>query len=130
MTLIGSIIRLTKGSIYITNVISQLPRSSEKSIEQKRNVKLLDILSDENLSCNDQINKLIKSSHSTLRALRKFGRFTPYHDRKYLILSKLNYGIAVFAQIPNYMVQRLKECKILLLRMYCHDTQLPRISLN
>ena len=92
---------------------SYLIRSSGKSIEQKRNAKLLGILFDENLSWNDQINRLIKSSHGTLRALRKFGRFTPYHVRKSLaealILSKLNYGSTVFAQIPNYMVQRLQK---------------------
>ena len=63
------------------------------SIEQKHNVKLLGILFDENLSWNDQINRMIKVSYGTLRAQRNFGRFTPYHVRKSLaealVLSRL-----------------------------------------
>ena len=107
--------------IFVSNRLSKklgtdrnyLIRSSGKSIEQKRNVKLLGILFDENLTWNDQVNRLIKSSYATLRALRKFGRFTPYHVRKSLaealILSKLNYGCVVFGQIPKYMIQRLQK---------------------
>ena len=52
-------------------------------------------------------------SYGTLRALRNFGRFTPYHVRKSLaealILSRLNYGSAVFAQIPKYLIHRLQK---------------------
>ena len=92
---------------------SYLIRSSGLSIEQKHNVKLLGILFDENLTWNDQINRIIKSSYGTLRALRNFSRFTPYHVRKTLaealILSRLNYGSAVFAQIPKYLIRRLQK---------------------
>ena len=107
--------------IFVSNRLSKLLgkdrsyliRSSEKSIEQKQNVKLLGVLFDENLTWNDQVNRIIKSSYGTLCALRKFGRFTPFHVRKSiaeaLILSKLNYGSAVFAQIPDYLMQRLQK---------------------
>ena len=86
---------------------SYLIRSSNNSIEQKDNVKLLGIVFDENLTWNEQINRITKSSYATLRAIRKFGRFTPFHVRKSLaealILSKLNYGNVVFSQIPKYL---------------------------
>jgi len=92
---------------------SYLIRSSGKSIEQKDSVKLLGILFDQHLTWNEQVNRIIKSSYGTLRALRKFGRFTPLRVRKSLaealILSKLNYGSAVFAQIPKYLMHRLQK---------------------
>ena len=92
---------------------SYLIRSSCKPIEQKDSVKLLGILFDQHLTWNEQVNSIIKSSYGTLRALRKFGRFTPLRVRKSLaealILSKLNYGSAVFAQIPKYLTHRLQK---------------------
>ena len=52
-------------------------------------------------------------SYGTVRALPKFERFTPFHVTKSLaealILTKLNYGSAVFAQIPKYLVHRLQK---------------------
>ena len=92
---------------------SYLFRCSGKSIEQKRNVKLLGVKFDENISWNCHINDLIKSSHGTLRALRKFSRFTPFHVRKTLaetmILSKINYSNVVFSMIPKYLIDRLQK---------------------
>ena len=92
---------------------SQLFRCSGRSIEYKTNVKLLGVYLDHNLTWSTHINEIIKSSQGTLRALRKFSRFTPFHVRKTLaetmILSKLNYSNVVYAQIPKYQVERLQK---------------------
>ena len=59
------------------------------------------------------INNLIKSSHATLRRLRRFIRFTPYKVRKTLaetlILSNLRYCIHVYSQLPKYLIRRLQR---------------------
>ena len=56
-------------------------------------------------SCK-QINK---SSHATLRGLRRFKRFTSYKGRKTLaetlILSNLRYCIPVCSQLPKYLIR-------------------------
>lgn len=92
---------------------SQLFRCSGRSIEHKTYVKLLGVYLDHNLTWSTHINEIIKSSQGTLRALRKFSRFTPFHVRKTLaetmILSKLNYSNVVYAQIPKYQVERLQK---------------------
>ncbi|XP_057299344.1 uncharacterized protein LOC130629967 [Hydractinia symbiolongicarpus] len=92
---------------------SYLCRCAGMSIEQEENVKLLGIQFDQNLSWTCHINNVIKSSHSTLRALRKFSRFTPFHVRKTLaetlILSRISYGNVVFSQIPDYLICRLQK---------------------
>ena len=86
---------------------------SKKSIEQKDVVKLLGIHFDKNLTWCDHINQIIKSTHATIRALRNFQRFTPFKVRKSLaealIMSKITYSIAVFGQIPDYLLNRLQR---------------------
>ena len=95
------------------NDYSFLIRCSGKSIEQKASVKLLGIIFDQHLSWTDQINNIIKSAHATLRALKRFRRFTPMNVRKTLaealVLSKMNYCNVVFGQIPKYLVSRLQR---------------------
>ena len=92
---------------------SFLIRCSGISVEQKNNVKLLGIVFDQALIWNEQVNRMIKSSYGTLRALRKFGRFTPFYVRKSLaealIISKLNYCNSVFGQMPKYLFCRLQK---------------------
>ena len=87
-----------------------------QSIKQEEKIKLLGITIDQNLSWSDQINNLMKSSYSTLRALKRFERFTPFRVRKTLaetlILSKLNYCNAIYADIPKYMMKRLQRIQI------------------
>ena len=59
------------------------------------------------------MKNLIKSSHATLRSLRRFKRFTPYKVRKTLaetlILSNLRYCIPVYSQLPKYLIRRLQR---------------------
>ena len=56
---------------------SLLIRYSGKSLRQKANIKLLVVIFDQHLTCIDQINNIIRSTHSALRVLRKFSRFIP-----------------------------------------------------
>ena len=59
------------------------------------------------------MENLIKSSHATLRSLRRFKRFTPYKVRKTLaetlILSNLRYCIPVYSQLPKYLIRHLQR---------------------
>ena len=91
---------------------SVLIRCSGQSIQQKANVKLLGVIFDQHLTWIDQINNIIRSTHGTLRVLRKFSRFTPMKVRKTLaealILSKINYCNVVYGQLPKYLINRLQ----------------------
>ena len=91
---------------------SLLIRCSRQSIQQKANVKLLGVIFDQHLTWIDQINNIIRSTHGTLRVLRKFSRFTPMKVRKTLaealILSKINYCNVVYGQLPKYLINRLQ----------------------
>ena len=90
-----------------------LIRCSRQSIQQKANVKLLGVIFDQHLTWIDQINNIIRSTHGTLRVLRKFSRFTPMKVRKTLaealILSKINYCNVVYGQLPKYLINRLQR---------------------
>ena len=92
---------------------SLLIRCSRQSIQQKANVKLLGVIFDQHLTWIDQINNIIRSTHGTLRVLRKFSRFTPMKVRKTLaealILSKINYCNVVYGQLPKYLTNRLQR---------------------
>ena len=91
---------------------SLLIRCSRQSIQQKANVKLLGVIFDQHLTWIDQINNIIRSTHGTLRVLRKFSRFTPMKVRKTLakalILPKINYCNVVYSQLPKYLINRLQ----------------------
>ena len=82
-----------------------------QSIQQKANVKLLGVILDQHLTWIDQINNIIRSTHGTLRVLRKFSRFTSMKVRKTLTepltLSKINYCNVVYRQLPKYLINRL-----------------------
>ena len=75
--------------------------------------KLLGIHFDENLSWKDHVNNVVKSCYGTLRILRQFKRFTPLNVRKTLaetlVLSKISYCNVVYAQLPNYQINRLQR---------------------
>ena len=81
----------------------------QRSLLNKKSV--LGVHFDQNLSWNEHLNSIIRSFHGTLKALRKFIRFTSFRVRKILaeayILSKINYANTIYAQIPNNAIQRL-----------------------
>ena len=59
------------------------------------------------------MNNIIRSTHGTRRALRKFSTFTSMKVRKALaealILSKINYCNVVYGQLPNYLINRFQR---------------------
>ena len=61
------------------------------------------------------MKNLIKSSHVTLRSLRRFKRFTPYKVQKTLAetltLSNLRCCIPVYSELPKYLIWRLRRNK-------------------
>ena len=98
------------GSKHNLEDSSLLIRFSGRSIQQKANVKLLGVIFDQYLKWIDQINN--RSTHDTLRVLRKFSRFTPMEVRKTaeaLILSKINYWNVVYGQLPKNPISRLQR---------------------
>ena len=82
----------------------------EKAIKRVQCTKLLGIHFDENLSWKLQA---VKSCYGTLRILRQFKRFKPLSVRKTLaetlVLSKISYCNVVYAQLPNYQMNRLQR---------------------
>ena len=86
---------------------------NNEPVERLNSTKILVVQFDENLTWITHANNLIKSSHATLRSLRRFKRFTPYKVRKglaeTLILSNLRYCILVYSQIPKYLIQRFQR---------------------
>ena len=59
------------------------------------------------------MNNVVKLCYGTLRILRQFKRFTPLNVRKTLpetlVLSNISYCNVVYAQIPNYQINRLQQ---------------------
>ena len=59
------------------------------------------------------MNNVVKSCYGTLRILRQFKRFIPLNVRKTLantlVLSKISYSNVVYAQLPNYQINRLQR---------------------
>ena len=92
---------------------SYLMESSGKSIKQKPTAKLLGITFDCNLTWNEQINIIMKSTYGVLRVLKTFRRFTTFTTCKYLaeslVLSRINYCNVVYDQMPKYLVKRLQR---------------------
>ena len=88
-------------------------KSNGKSIKQKPTAELLGITFDCNLTWNEQINIITKSTYGVLRVFKTFKRFTPFTTRKCLaeslVLSRINYYNVVYGQMPNYLVKRLQR---------------------
>ena len=65
----------------------------------------------------NQSISVLKSAYGILRILKTFKRFTPFKVRKCLaeslVLSRLNYCIVVYGQLPRYLrnrLQRVQNC--------------------
>ena len=86
---------------------------NNEPVERLNSTKILGVHFDENLTWITHVNNLIKSSHVTLRRLKRFKRFTNYKIRKTqaetLILSNLRYCIPVYSQLPKYLIRHLQR---------------------
>ena len=73
--------------------------SSDKAWKRTHATKLLDVIIHEHLKWNDHVNELLKSSCSTLCALKHLKRLADFKLRKNLaeslILSKIDYAITI-----------------------------------
>lgn len=82
-------------------------------IERVGSFKLLGITFNEDLTWNEHVKKTTSSAHQTLRTLALIKRYTPYHLRKQLaealVLSKIDYGNAVFHSSPAYLINQLQR---------------------
>ena len=82
-------------------------------IERVDSFKLLGITFSQDLTWNEHIKKTTRSAHQTLRTLALLKRYTPYHLRKQLaealVLSKIDYGNAVFHSSPVYLMKQLQR---------------------
>ena len=104
-----SVLFTSKRTVYDR---SYLIKSNSKFIKQKPTAKLLGITFDCNLTWNEQINSITKSTYGVLRVLKTFKRLTSFTTRKCLaeslVLSRINYCNVVYSQMPNYLVKRLQ----------------------
>ena len=107
--------------------------NEENDIERVDSFKLLGITFSQDLTWNEHIKKTTRSAHQTLRTLALLKRYTPYHLRKQLaealVLSKIDYGNAVFHSSPVYLMKQLQRVQnsttsllllLLLLLLYLH----------
>ena len=113
----------TKSILFLTSQLAQKHQPSdsntyqikcnEKAVKCVQCTKFLGIHFDENLSWKDHVNNVVKSCYGTLRILRQFKRFTPLNVRETLaetlVLSKISYYNVVYAQLPNYQINRLQR---------------------
>ena len=88
-------------------------KSMGKKIERTNNYKILGMIFNQDLSWNLHINQVLSNTYSCLRMLSKIKRFTPYYVRKQLaetlVLSRIDYGNAVYHSAPAYLLNRLQR---------------------
>ena len=91
---------------------SYLMKSNGKFIKQKPSAKLLGTTFDCNLTWDEQINIITKSTYGVLRVLKSFKRFKTFTTRKCLakslVLQRIHYCNVVSGHIHNYLVKRLQ----------------------
>ena len=97
-----SVLFTSKRTVYDRSYLMKL---NDKSIKQKPTAKLLGITFDCNLTRNEQINIIAKSTYDVLRVLKTYKRFTSFTTRKSLaeslVLSRINYCNVVYDQMPQ-----------------------------
>ena len=84
-----------------------------KEIERVSSFKLLGVTFNQDLTWNEHIKSTTRSAYQMLRALALIKRYTPFHVRKQLaealVLSKIDYGNAVFHSSPAYLMKQLQR---------------------
>jgi len=88
-------------------------KPQDEPIERVKSFKVLGITFTEHLKWNEHINRTIKNAFITLKSLKLIQRFTPYHVRKNLaealVISKLDYGNVLLANVPAYLMKRMQR---------------------
>ena len=88
-------------------------RCNGQDLERVHSMKLLGVTFSENLTWNVHVQNVTTAAYNTLRTLRKLKRLTDFALRKQLaealVLSKINYGLIVYENIPTYLKRRLQK---------------------
>ena len=78
---------------------------------RKDSMRILGTKVDKFLTWEEHIADVIKASYDTLRSLKLLKRYTPCKLRKtlaeVLMFSKIDYGSAVYQNVPKFLVKRL-----------------------
>ena len=76
-------------------------------------MEILGMKVDQHLTWEEHVANIVKSSYNALRSLKLLKRYSPYKLRKALpealILSKMNYGSAVYQNFPKFLIKRLPK---------------------
>ena len=83
-------------------------KCKDKTLENVKEFKLLDITIDKTLNWKKHINDTTKNCYATLNVLRKIKRYTTLPAESF-ILSKLDYCNKFLFDIPKYMKQQLQK---------------------
>jgi len=82
-------------------------------IERVQQFKFLGVVFDEHLKLNLQLDRILKSSRSTLEILKKVKRYTPEKVRKQLveslIFSNIDYCNSLYIDLPSYQKDRITK---------------------
>ena len=102
-------------------------RRNSTDLERVTEWKLLGLTTDENLTRNNHISKMLKDSYSHLSILKNPKRYTSQSVRRQLveslIFSRLDYCNNLFIDLPQYQVRSMiklqKSCTTLVKGKYC-----------
>ena len=88
--------------------------SSGKALERTHSTKLLGVIIHEHLKWNDHVNESLKSSCSTLCALKHLKPLADFKLRKNLaeslILSKIDYAISIYGNnLPKFLSKHIQK---------------------
>ena len=104
-----------------------------KSIKQKPTAKLLSITFDYNLTWNEQINIITKSTYGVWRVLKSFNRFKTFTTRKCLaeslVYNKLIIAILFMAKCLIILLSDYSEFRTVLQYMFLAVTPMLLMSL-
>ena len=102
-------------------------------MERTHSTKLLGVIIHEHLKWNDHVNELLKSSYSTLHALKHLKRLADFKLRKILaeslLLSKIDYAITIYGNnLPKLLSKRIQKlmnsCAGFVLNKYAKESDL------
>ena len=108
----------------------------DQEIARVKSYKILGMTFTENMTWNTHIDNATKSAYHTLRTLNHLKRFTPFHVRKMLaeslVLSRIQYGNAIFFDAPAYLIKKLQRIQntaaAFVLRRYAKEEDVIKLK--